>query len=166
MQPLDPQEVGWVHTLPFTASTDYAVSPTVVDWYLQMRGHVDRGDSIVVLCNLASTTNPSGILERLYLHLGHEAFMKRVFVFGSQEQRSVKLPIRPLHSVRRFVNGIRDPAKVQGFWIENRGDPPIVREEAATVIAALERRFVLEVGPAVKDVAGPGTLKRFVIQPR
>jgi len=158
MQPLDPKGVGRVHTLPFTASTDYTVSPTLVDWYLQMRGHVDRGDSIIVLCNLGPSTNPPGILERLYLHLGHEAFMERVFVFGSQEQRAVKLPIRPLHSVRRFVNGIRNPAKVQGFWMAS--------PEATTVITALERRFVVEVWPPVKDVAGSGTLRRFVIQPR
>ena len=163
MQPLDPKGVGRVHTLPFTSARDYKVSPTVVNWYLQMRGHADRGDTVIVLTNLGSFNDPPGILERLYLHLGHEAFMDRVLVFGSQENRLVKVPIRPVHTADGLVDRIRNPAKVHGFWLDNPRDPPIVRQEAAAVIAALERRFVLDVGPAVKDVEGPGTLKHFVV---
>jgi hypothetical protein len=63
------------------------------------------------------------------------------------------------------VDGIRDPGKVQGFWIEGPHDPPVVREEHAAVIAALERRFTVEFGPPMRDIAGPGSFRRFVIQP-
>jgi len=85
--PLDRQGKGWDFTMPFAHTTvDYMVPFIDVDWYRELRSRIDAGNKLLLVYNLSSYeenhTNPSGILERRYLHLGHTRFTNSVFMFG------------------------------------------------------------------------------------
>lgn len=58
-------------------------------------------------CYVENMTNPVGVLERLYVWLGHERFVRSVFAFGSEPCRYSCLPIRPLADFETFLDGVR-----------------------------------------------------------
>jgi len=88
-----PFALGASFTMPYTYSRDGVGSVTFphVDWARDLRQEVDAGHRLLLLYNLdcypENFTNPSGVLERLYLGLGHERFVDSVFVFGSRACR-------------------------------------------------------------------------------
>jgi hypothetical protein len=51
-------------------------------------------------------TKPAGVLERLYVSLGHEAFVEAVSVCGSSACRHTCLPIHPPSELEPFLDGL------------------------------------------------------------
>jgi hypothetical protein len=169
-EPFPTGDFGEGPTLPFVdSSIDYTVPYFLVDWYAEMRDHVDAGRKLILVYNLSSydenPTNPAGILERLYLHLGHERFVDSVFVFGTRTRRWNEFPIRPLDDLAAFVDGIGDASVFDGYWLRHESDAeswPAARRfrlSSGAVLSALARRFDIVHEPPIVD--GPRTLVRF-----
>jgi hypothetical protein len=147
--PLDKQGKGWDFTMPFVHTTvDYMVPFIDVDWYLELRARADAGDKLLLVYNLSSYeenhTNPSGVLERLYLHLGHTRFTSSVFVFGSMPCRWNCLPIRPMEELDTFVNTISDPSSFTGYYMAHPYDPEAYRRETARIFERVSERFEIK----------------------
>jgi hypothetical protein len=92
-------------------------------------------------------SNPTAILERLYVHLGHARFVDSVFVFGSQSCHHSCVPIRPLAELDETLDRLeaagRVPALV-GYAVKAQSmDAPEFPKERQWIMSELERRFVL-----------------------
>lgn len=182
-RPLDADHAEWDFTLPYThtevpngAHLDSKVAFFVTDWYVEMRKRLDHGGRVLLLYNLSSydenATDPAGIPDRLLLHLGPERFARQVLIFGQRTVRWSTLPIRPLRRFRPFVNGLRDPKDVQGYWLDDVRDhryewdaARLHRRGIKTMIHELEGRFEIIWEAPVKGPAHR-TLKRFRLRPR
>lgn len=162
-------------TLPYVHTTlDYSVPFLLVDWYREMRARVDAGRKLLVVYNLEAfdenPTNPAGVLERLYLHLGDARFRASVLVFGSTNQRWNELPIRPLRQLDAVLDGIADPQAYDGYRLTHPGDDEQTelagrfRADVATVMGAIARRFQVQAEPAIEDAAHR-RLIRFALAP-
>ncbi len=167
--PLDRQGKGWDFTMPFVHTTvDYMVTFIDVDWYRELRSRVDAGGKLFLVYNLSSYeenhTNPSGILERLYLHLGHRRFTESVFVFGSVPCRWNCLPIRPMEELEAIVNSISDPSSFTGYSMTHPLDSELYRGEVAKIYETLNRRFEID-EPQLQISRGNWGLLRFKIKP-
>lgn len=161
-QPLDREGRGSGFTLPYVDTTlDYMVSFFVVDWYQELRARLDAGKKLLLLYNFSSYeengTNPSGVLERLYLHLGHARFTQSVFVFGSVQSRWAELPIHPLSDIPAFVSSVSDPLEFEGYWMihpadsESWAEAERYRSDMTAVLNGLNAHFHLEWAPPVED---------------
>jgi hypothetical protein len=171
--PLPPPGAEQGYTLPFTENPlDYYVPFFPVDWYRELRDRADAGQKLLLLYNLTSydenNTNPTGVLERLYLHLGPERFAASVLVFGSDRVRWNEFPMRPLADVPAALDAIEDPREFSGHLLIHPYDASDWawttrhREEVATTLRAIAARFRIEWAAPQKD-AGGRTLLRFTI---
>jgi hypothetical protein len=162
---------GW--TMPYTFSqSDYMVPFAEVDWAAEMAQRVERGEKLIVVYNLdaytENHTNPTGVLERVYLRVGHRRFVDSVFVFGSTTCRYDCLPIRPLAELPDVVDAIRpggpiDPATVSVYYTQelHRTSRHTFTHESATIFGAIRSRFVLG------EASPPGAkFLRFTVAPR
>jgi hypothetical protein len=151
-----PRESGrFAFTLPYSHSqVDYMMSVEIVDWAEELIERVERGERLVLAYNLdaydENLTNPSGVLERLYLRVGHDAFVRSVLVFGSHACRqSTCLPVRPLAELEPALDELRREgpqalARLTGFAVKQLpSDGPLFVAERARILAALEQRFTL-----------------------
>ncbi len=79
------------------------VDRPIVTWAEGLGRRAQAGERIIVLqgqaCPSESHTNPVGVLERLYLRLGHEAFRDRVVGVATREARYVTVPVVDIRSV-------------------------------------------------------------------
>jgi hypothetical protein len=169
-----PRESGrFAFTLPYSQSqVDYMVSVEIVDWAEELVERVQRGERLVLAYNLdaydENITNPSGVLERLYLRVGHDAFVRSVLVFGSHDCRqSTCLPIRPLVDLEPALDELRRGgpqalAHLTGYAVKQlASDGPLFLAERARILGALERRFDLQwQGPEA------ARFRRFSLAPR
>lgn len=147
--PFERKEWG-VAPLPEAHSTvDYSIPFVMVDWYLELRSELATGKKLVLLYNHSSyrenPTDPAGILERLYLALGHEEFRRSVVVFGDETRWGVEIPIRRMSTLSSFIDGMGEPSEWVGYQVTHVMDPDKYRQEVAATRLALERRFRLEV---------------------
>ena len=182
-RPLDPTGTRLAFTLPYTETTmergaylDSKVSFSLVDWSVELRSRAEQGRRLLLVYNLSSfdenNTDPAGVLERLYLHLGHARFLDTVFSFGAQRVRWNELPIRPMNELDGFLGSLTDPSIVDGYWLHHPNDEQPTwesatthRQEVATIFGKLGERFQIVWGLAVKDLQGR-TLHRFALAPR
>ena len=150
--------------MPYTYSRDGVGSVTFphVDWARDLRQEVDAGHRLLLLYNLdcypENFTNPSGVLERLYLGLGHERFVDSVFVFGSRACRYCCLPIHPLADFQSFLDGVRadgptPPATLAIYYPTMCNGPGAEHPEVDALLAELGRRFRLRLTPSAGTVA-------------
>jgi len=160
-------------TLPYSQSqVDYMVSVEIVDWAEELVGRVQRGERLVLVYNLdaydENLTNPSGVLERLYLRVGHDTFVRSVLVFGSHPCRqSTCLPVRPLSELPAALDELRRGGAqalsgTTGYAVRHlQADGAVFLAERAQILAALEERFELTwEGPA------EARFRRFSLTPR
>ena len=129
-----------------------------------MRAELASGRKILPIYNLLSfdenASNPAGIIDRLYLGLGHERFQESVFVFGDNKRMVRELPIRPLKTFEDLVVSIEEPSEWRVYWVHHPNDdndwPAAARHRAEVVemFAALERHFRLEWEPSNGDARG------------
>jgi hypothetical protein len=116
--------------MPYMSSSEGVglVSHAEVDVSRALLARVEAGERILLLYNFScyaeNLTNPQGILERLYLSLGHERFVRSVLVFGSSNCRYSCLPIRPLPELATFLDGVRPggptpPDLITGYYVQN-----------------------------------------------
>jgi hypothetical protein len=147
-----PIDYAW--TQPFVHSpVDYMVRPPVIDWYLDLRARADAGEPLLLVYNLGcyeeNFTNPTAILERLYLHVGHTRFVDSVFVFGSQLCHHSCVPIRPLAEFDETLDRLQAAgriASVVGYAVRGQsGDTEDFKKERPWMLSELERRFVMHV---------------------
>ena len=187
-RPLDARGArDWSYTLPFThtplypggvdavAGLDSQVARLLVDWHGEMRAELANGRKILLIYNLLSfdenASNPAGIIDRLYLGLGHARFQESVFVFGRNTVMVRELPIRPLEAFEDAVASIEQPSQWRAYWVHHPNDdkdwPAAVRhrEEVAQMFASLERHFRLEWEPSSGDARGC-SLHRFSMHTR
>lgn len=154
---------------------DSHVSRLCVDWYHEMKAELAAGHRLFLVYNLTSfdenATDPAGIIDRLYLSLGHAAFMRSVLVFGEERFRVNELPIRPMKQLPKIVASMTRPSSVRGYWLHHPQDDqkwPAAqahREEVATILGVLAMRFRLVWGPSTDDVDGRA-LHRFSLTDR
>lgn len=179
--PLDADRTGLVFAMPYThtplhpaGNLDSLVPVLSVDWLAEMRTDLEHGRKLVLAYNLSSydenATDPAGVIDRLYVGLGHEAFHDRVFSFGRQSVRWATLPVRPMTDLDAFVARM-DPADFVGYWLHHPNDdnewPDAVtnRAERKALFRALRQRFVIEWGP-VREDAQHRKLVRFTLRPK
>jgi len=92
-------------TLPgvFSAESVGLVDRPAVAWAEGLARRARAGERLVVLqsqaCPTEGFTNPTGVLERLYLRLGHAAFRARVVALGVPQPRYVTVPVVDLRHV-------------------------------------------------------------------
>lgn len=90
-------------------------------------------------------TNPEGLLERLYLSLGHQRFVRSVFVFASESCRYSCLPIFPLTDFETFLDGVRldgptPPATLTAYYDQRCKGMGNDAKEADTMFAIIRQR--------------------------
>ena len=137
--------------LPYVqARGDYVVQPDLVEGARGVRAWVEGGGGALLLYGLSAypenTTDPSAVLERLYLGLGHERFMSSVLVFGSERCRYSCLPIRLPEAAGPTLEDVRagrgpvapDRLRLFHVWGERS---EIALHENASVFAEVRRRF-------------------------
>jgi hypothetical protein len=147
--------------LPYITSSEGVglVNRTDVDTSRALLARVKAGERILLLYNFScyaeNLTNPQGVLERLYLSLGHERFARSVLVFGSENCRYSCLPIRPLHELATFLDGVRPggptpPDSITGYYVQNcREAPGFGGEEVDQMFSTIRERVPIEIeGPA------------------
>jgi hypothetical protein len=141
-----------VEPLPFTGAPDYSVFPHKVDFARSVRAEIDAGHEVVLLHNLSADHedrgNPAGVLERLYLGLGHARFERSLLVFGSRHARYSRLPVRPLDAIRDDLHelargGPERLAKVRVCFLRSESSPRLL-DENSLVFAGLRHRFSIQ----------------------
>jgi hypothetical protein len=188
-RPLDAGDwPGWSYTLPYTHTPLVAGDPRTVrnldsrvcllcvDWYREMNAALARGERLLLVYNFTSfdenATDPAGIIDRLYLRLGHRRFRRSVFVFGDGRVRVNELPIRSMAAFPAFVRRLRRfPREVRGYWLHNPRDDfawPAAqqhRREVSAMFAALAEQLRLEWDASSSDRQGR-SLHRFRLERR
>jgi len=147
MKPFERSEWG-VSPLPETRSTvDYFIPFVMVDWYLELRRDLAAGKKLFLLYNHSSYrengTDPAGILERLYLALGHQEFVRSVAAFGDERRWDLNIPIRRMSELSPFLDQIREPGDWVGYRVTHLMDPERFRTEIETTRLAIEQAFEL-----------------------
>ena len=144
-QPFDYHVQGYGHTLPYVWSTvDYMVPYGLIDAYEEMAQQVDQGQHLVLVYNIdaydENVTNPTGILHRLYLHVGDAVWQQRVHVYGATQcSHDCCVPIKPMNLVSELAR--LDPKSTVAYAILSDNDTPNFRAEAAAVMDVLESNF-------------------------
>jgi hypothetical protein len=141
--------------LPYTHSeADYMVVRPPIDWATRMSEDVLAGDTLVVVYGRfaydENATNPTAVLERVYLHVGHDRFVRQVHVFGSLPCGFSCLPLRPLSEIEHGVAQVASNAAVSSrpVHLYYSQDFHLTYEhtfetESALVFAAVRRHFAL-----------------------
>src|SRR5262249_53337006 len=163
--------LGRTYVLPYTQTPnadgsylDSMASPLLTDWFREMATRLAAGRRVLLFYNLSSwdenATDPAGILDRLYLHLGPGRFDQQVYVFGQDSVRWGTLPIRPLTDLPAFARGLDDLDEVDGYWVEHDLDRRLEwefarrhHEDMQQMFAALTERFELEWETPLRDAA-------------
>jgi hypothetical protein len=153
------------YPLPHTFSqADYKVPTAEVDWSHMMRSKVEAGEKVLLIYNFdaypENTTDMAGVLERLYLGLGHEKFVESVFVFGDTNCRYACLPIKRIDDLPRFSLNASERAQgyytllsMPGAWGWKR-----FAVESARVFANLRRRFRVDLDAPAASYYAPFTV--------
>jgi hypothetical protein len=161
------------YPLPYTYSqADYMVPRPPIDWAARMGDEVLAGDTVLVVYGRfaydENATNPTNVLERIYLRVGHERFVRSVLVFGSLPCGYDCLPLRPLSDIDRALADITPdgpilPSSVHLYYSQDLflTYEHTFETESATAFAAIRRRFALR----EESVLGPKLL-HFRLVPR
>lgn len=124
-----------------------------VDWLVDLRRRVERGERLLLLenysCYTENLTNPVAVPERLYVSLGDERFRQSVFIFGKQDCRYDCLPIHPLEDLPAFLDGVRPdgpvpPDSLGIHYAQSCEGPGSDAAELKAQLAAVAERFTLE----------------------
>jgi hypothetical protein len=79
------------------------VDRPLMAWVEELAKRARAGDRVIVLqgqyCPSENFTNPVGVLERLYLRLGHEMFRSRIVAVATDEPRYVTVPVVDIRTV-------------------------------------------------------------------
>lgn len=171
-RPLDPGPRGTVYPLPYTHTSnfDYFTSVELVRWHAMLEQDLQAGRRLFLLLNHGSftenATNPSGILERLYLALGHDAFADRVVVLG-EARRWNRLPIRAPSEAAATVGLIGDPSAWVVYRVVHDRDPPQQIVERSRIETALGERFAFRAVPVgAGSHLGAFRIDRLDLQPK
>ena len=111
--------------LPFTESIpDYYINPARIKCMSVIADDVRKGHKVVLIYNYAAypenNADPTCLLERLYLDLGHDQFVRSVFVFGSYVSRYSTVPMFPMSSIRSVLSSRVEPE------VLNSSDKPVI----------------------------------------
>jgi len=157
--------------LPYTATPDYTVRPASIRFARHIAAEVRRGQQVLLVYGFRvpseSIMDPASVLERLYLDLGHDRFVRSVHVFSSKRCRYDCLPIRPLRELRPFLDALAEgrgawrPEDVAVYYKLEPGSGQYVDERTA-IFAQIERRLELKPDPG----APPGFARlRLAVRP-
>lgn len=138
------------YALPFAYSpSDYRVKAAVVESAKVLLQEIRQGRKIILVYNLfappENTTDPAGLIERLYLSLGHERFVDSVLVFGSIQSRYNVLPIHPLEDVPQALDRIAADPNTLPQWsvwtLSNKNQPQRFQVESDRIMMEVRKRF-------------------------
>src|SRR5262249_27255835 len=151
-KPLNDQNRGWAFPLPYTETTlDSVVRIMLTDWFKDLRSTVDGDRKVLLLYNLSSfdenNTDPACVIDRLYVHLGHDRFVRSVYVFGDDRIRWDELTIRPMSEIDSTLASLT-PRDVDGYYLylpnDDRDSHPIAvqhQREMGVLFDALRAHF-------------------------
>jgi hypothetical protein len=154
--------------LPYVqARGDYIVRPDSLQGARSVRAWVDGGGVALLLYGMSAypenATDPSAVLERLYLQLGHERFVSSVLVFGSERCRYSCVPVRRLDTLGPVLDdviagrGPVAPDRLRLFYLlEDRAEAGL--RESALVFAEVRRRFLVRPLPGREGIFGRARL--------
>ncbi len=142
-------------SLPYTqSSADYRISPKHILAARAISELVDHGKKVILLYNyyayVENTTDPTAVLERIYLKQGHSRFRDNIYVFSSGLSRYSHVPIRHISELDLGIKQIRssikeNPRLAEDFVVlryaeihDNR-----FRKEADQIFRALSHAFEL-----------------------
>jgi hypothetical protein len=125
-----------------------------IAWAEGLAARAAAGERIVLLhsqdCPTEDFGNPVGTLERLYLALGHERFVRSIVAFAAPGCRYVCLPLPPPADFPRIADTL-----VAGQRVDLDTS---CQEKMAAPLAVLQQRFRLApVGP-------PGRFAQFILE--
>jgi hypothetical protein len=162
-----------VFTMPYSHSqADYMVNLETVDWAEDLIARVERGERLLLVYNLdayrENITDPSGVLERLYVRVGHDRFVDAVLVFGAHSCRqSACLPIRPMTDVAAALDALRAAGpealrSLTGFAVAPHPlDTTVFLDERQVLLDAIAAGFALH-----WQDPETATYRRFTLAPR
>jgi len=136
-------------TLPYTHSpADYYIRPDRIKWAAHIEDIVSKGEKVILIYNFLplseNTTDPLGLLERLYLRLGHSDFSNSVIVFGSIKERYARVPIRNISEIPAVLDQLaahREEAEI--VVLKYNEDKEEWRKESERIFSAVSRFFNL-----------------------
>jgi len=174
-RPLDYLNSGSTFPLPYTQTTlDCSVPIMLTEWFKELRAAVDGDRKLLLLYNLSSfdenNRDPACVIDRLYVHLGHERFVRSVYVFGDDRIRWDQLPIRPMSEVDSTLASLT-PGEVEAYYLyhpnDDRADWPIAvkhQQEMGVLFDAVRTHFDIEWQERRMDVQGR-VLMHFALRP-
>jgi hypothetical protein len=136
--------------LPYTQSAEGIglVSPATARYAAQILRDVDEGRHVLLAYNLGcypeNMTNPEGLIERVYLALGHARFVRAISVFGSNSCRYSCLPIRPLEDLPAVLDEVASGSLGPTVVYHPRSCPPPSADFVVEAKSAQETERVLE----------------------
>ncbi len=169
--PWEPVRMGTFFTLPFVGSQlDYMLWPAHVDWAREMERRIDAGETMLLVYSLdaydENFSNPDGILERLYVRLGHRRFVDSVVVFSSSPCHHDCIPVRPLSELEPYLDALQAAgparwAQVVGYEVQpHQWDSDAFKADRAKTIAGIRARFTM-----VLDSPPTDHVVRFHLEP-
>jgi hypothetical protein len=149
------------YPLPYTYSqVDYMVPRPPIDWAARIGDDVLAGKRVVVVYGPfaydENAANPTGVLQRVYLRVGHERFVRSVLVFASTSCEIQCMPLRPLSEIDGAIARMAADAQLRAptmrlyysqdlhLTFEHRFE-----SESALVFEAVRRRFALRAQRAI-----------------
>ena len=135
--------------LPYTFSRgDYYIMPQFEDAANILADIVNQGKKIILIYNYyvyqENRTNPEGLLERLYLKLGHEKFKENIFIFSKHPRRYSQVPIIPISKIDTTLNGLMVEKLNNYFVFMHTGKNKKFKSEVDITMKALKDKFNLE----------------------
>lgn len=137
-------------TLPFVESPEAAgfVDFAQVRWADTLLARARAGETLLLIyghdCQTESMTNPTGLLERLYLQLGHAAFVRQVYAFDDVACTYACLPVHPRAELPAFL--AHPPPRTAAYYDrgceENGGGAPFRQDWTAAGFPAPTGRFM------------------------
>lgn len=113
-----------IRPLPYVDSqADYYIAPVVQTWNHEIIQRARSGKTIVLLYDFLSypenTTDPRGLLEELYLKLGHRAFSEKILIFCQLNRRYSRVPILDVKTIDTKFQELKNDSAWQNVEIWN-----------------------------------------------
>jgi hypothetical protein len=134
------------HALPGIFShIDYFPYYEGIDAIRTMGDLVVSGATLVSDYNLdaypENSTDPQALIERLYLRLGHDVFMRRAYFLGDKAHRYYPLPIRPIDALSELT--VASPGRELVFVDYVDPNQPIAEAARQEIRSKIDEQFIL-----------------------
>lgn len=127
---------------------DFMVKTERLAWADAICQYVRGGNKILLAYGFEAqpenSTDPTCLPERLYLRLGHEMFIRHIFIFDDRQERYSRVPMHYMKELPSFLKSISTNKTDRWIILKYKdGRSPAFRRKADAVMAAIQARFVL-----------------------